>query len=229
MNGRPNVTGRGILTCLCIGILCAFAASASAAKKRHENPKDFNFIEEEGWGDWNGVMTGRIIDKYGDPIPHITIRVHSKDIKTKTDANGFFTIKGLQKGGHYSLIIDAKGYDYTVARWIPIPKYQSADIGDYYIEPEPIWTNFWQITSNLVENGTWMILSNFVDIADNITNIHTVAEWESFTREREQRYHHYYGMLAPTNELPMIDERPALAPARTNAASENAEGPKEGE
>jgi len=158
-------------------ILCITVLFVYAEKK---NPSDYNFIEEEGWGGWNGTMTGRITDKSGDPIPYARIKVHSKNIKTKADKNGYFTIKGLQQGGHYSLIVKGKGFDGAVARWIPIPISQSANIGDFFLEPERVWTNFWVVTSNILENGECVVISNFFDIADNVTNIYDIKNYNFF-------------------------------------------------
>ena len=161
-----------IFSVLCITVLFVYAEK--------KNPDDYNFIEEEGWGDWSGTMTGRITDKEGDPIPYAKIKVHSKNIKTTADKNGFFSIKGLQQGGHYSLIVKGKGFDGAVARWIPIPISQSANIGDFFLGPERVWTNFWVVTSNILENGECLIISNYFDIADNVTNIYDVKDYRFF-------------------------------------------------
>ncbi|RLD11873.1 MAG: hypothetical protein DRI44_02500 [Chlamydiae bacterium] len=172
------------------------------AKKK--NPKDYNFIEWEGWGDWNGVMTGRITNQKGEPIPYAKIKVHSKNIKTTADKNGYFTIKGLQQGGHYSLIVKGKGFDGAVARWIPIPISQSADIGDFSLEPEHIWTNFWVITSNILSNGESVVVSNFYDIANNITNIYNVKDYKFFNPPNLHTYEYEdYGLQ--TNTIEKID------------------------
>jgi len=161
-------------------IICLLCITVFFVYAKRKNPDDYNFIEEEGWGDWSGTMTGRITDKKGDPIPYAKIKVHSKNIKTTADKNGFFTIEGLQQGGHYSLIVKGKGFDGAVARWIPIPKSQSANIGDFFLEPERIWTNFWVVTSNILENGECVIISNYYDIADNVTNIYDVKDYNFF-------------------------------------------------
>ena len=159
-------------------LICVATSLLVFAKVK--NPKNYDFIEWQGWGDWNGVMTGRITDEDGNPIPYAKIKVHSKNIKTTADKNGFFTIKGLQQGGHYSLIVKGKGFDGAVARWIPIPIDHSADIGSFMLEPEKIWTNFWVVTSNKLESGAWVTISNFYDIADSVTNIYTPKEFDFF-------------------------------------------------
>jgi len=182
-----------ILSILCITVFFVYAEK--------KNPEDYSFIEWEGWGDWNGTMTGRITDKKGNPIPYAKIKVHSKNIKTTADKNGYFTVKGLQQGGHYSLIVKGKGFDGAVARWIPIPISQSADIGDFSLEPEHIWTNFWVVTSNVLENGEWVIVSNFFDIADNITNIYNIKDYNFFNPPDL----HIYDYAPETNTIEKTD------------------------
>jgi len=184
------------------------------ARGERRNPKDFEFIEDEGWGSWNGVLTGRITDKEGRPIVGARVRVHSKEMETRTDRNGFFTFRGLQQGGRYSLIVDARGYDEALLRWIPIPRTHSADIGDYYLEE---LTNYWQVTSNVVAEGVWIVTSNMVEIAGSYTSQLTYAEWMSSN------------MMAGSaaegagegSEQPMILEQPQEggAVAETNAAA----------
>ena len=200
------------ITLVLFSCLCFIAMLVYSERSEIQNPKDYNFIEWEGWGGWNGVMTGRITDKHGKHIPYAKIRVHSKKIRTTADANGFFTIKGLQKGGHYSLIINAKGYDGAVARWIPIPKFQSADIGDYKLDYEHIWTNFWVLSSNLLENGVWQMSSNLFTIADNITNIYSVADWKLY----ENAYYPLDEKLGNTNNIPLKSEKKEPESAETN-------------
>jgi len=178
-----------------ISVLICVAISMFAFAKA-KNPKNYDFIEWQGWGDWNGVMTGRITDENGNPIPYAKIKVHSKNIQTTADKNGFFTIKGLQQGGHYSLIVKGKGFDGAIARWIPIPVDHSADIGDFQLEPEKIWTNFWVVTSNKLENNCWAIVSNYFDITDGITNIYTPKEFDFYNPPDL----HIYDYPVETNE-----------------------------
>jgi hypothetical protein len=47
-----------------------------------------------------------------------------------------------------------------------IPKYYTADIGDYHLEPAPLQTNYLSVASNLVQ-GVWMTVTNVVDIDDD--------------------------------------------------------------
>jgi len=187
------------LTLIIFSILCITISSVYAKEK---NPEDYSFIEWEGWGDWNGTMTGRITDKDGDPIPYAKIKVHSKNIKTTTDKNGYFSIKGLQQGGHYSLIVKGKGFDGAVARWIPVPISQSADIGNFSLEPEHVWTNFWVVTSNALENGTWVVVSNFFDIADDITNIYNIKDYNFFKPVDL----HIYDYTPETNTIEKVEK-----------------------
>jgi hypothetical protein len=172
---------RCCISLLVLAVVCAGAVMAQ--RERHANPTDFDFIDEGDWGDWDGVMTGRIIDPDGRPIPFARVQVHSKDIRTRTDDNGFFTVRGLQRGGHYSLIVGKRGFDGAVLRWIPIPSQQTADIGDYHLEYALPSTNFWQVSSNLVA-GVWLVSSNFYDIIEGETNVYGSATWQrSFTDE----------------------------------------------
>ncbi len=186
------------LTLIIFSIFCITVFFVYAKEK---NPEDYSFIEWEGWGDWNGTMTGRITDQDGNPIPYAKIKVHSKNIRTTADKNGYFSIKGLQQGGHYSLIVKGKGFDGAVARWIPIPISQSADIGKFSLEPEHIWTNFWVVTSNALENGTWVVVSNFFDIADDITNIYNIKEYNFFNPPDL----HIYDYEPETNVIDTMD------------------------
>ncbi len=176
-----NYLLKSVVFC-CIIVVCF---QLFAAKRKHENPKDFNFIENQGWGSTNGVITGQIVDEYGNAIPNASIEVYGKNIKTKADRNGNFTVRGLQTGGHYSLIINSKGRETTVARWIPIPKFEAANIGSYHIEPEEIWTNFWILTSNMLANGEWNFSSNMIEIAGYETNIFLFEEWQSQIKRPE--------------------------------------------
>lgn len=197
----PYVTAGGVLLAL-----AAYTAFSAPAQKMHTNPGVYDNIEWQGWGDWNGVITGRVIDKYGKPIPYATVHVHSKDIQVKADQNGFFTISGLQQGGHYSLIIKAKGREPDVARWIPIPRFESANIGDFSLEVEKIWTNFWIVTSNQVSEGSWEMISNFYNVAASVTTVYTFAEWQ--TRFSTNQWLLRYRSLTLPDE-PLIDEQPA--------------------
>jgi len=187
------------LTLIIFFVFCIAVFFVYAKKK---NPKNYSFIEWEGWGDWNGTMTGRITDRKGDPIPYAKIKVHSKNIKTTADKNGYFSIKGLQQGGHYSLIVKGKGFDGAVAKWIPVPISQSADIGDFSLDPEHIWTNFWIVTSNALEDGTWVVVSNFFDIADNITNIYNIKDYNFFNPVDL----HIYDYEPETNTIDTIEK-----------------------
>lgn len=172
---------RYCISLLVLAVLCAGAILAQ--RERHTNPADFDFIDEGDWGDWDGVVTGRIIDPDGRPIRFARVRVHSKNIRTRTDANGFFTVRGLQRGGHYSLVVGKRGFDGAVLRWIPIPSQQTADIGDYHLAYALPSTNFWQVTSNNVA-GVWLVHSNFFDIIEGATNVYSNAAWQqSFTDE----------------------------------------------
>ena len=168
----------------CFFIITAF--NLYSEKKRHENPENFDSIEYQGWGGTNGVITGQIVDEFGEIIPYAAIEVYGKNIKTKADQNGYFTVRGLQIGGHYSLIINAKGRETSVARWIPIPKYEAANIGTFHIEQEQLWTNFWVVSSNLLENGEWTFSSNVLEITGYETNIFSSTEWN--TRSKQQRF-----------------------------------------
>ena len=150
-----------------------------AANKKHENPKNFDFIEYQGWGGTNGVISGQIVDEVGAAIPNAAIEIYGKNIKSKADQNGYFTVRGLQIGGHYSLIINAKGRETSIARWIPIPKYEAANIGSFHIVPEEIWTNFWVLTSNMLASGEWTFSSNMVEIAASETNIFLFDDWQN--------------------------------------------------
>lgn len=160
------------------------------------NPRNFEFIEDQGWGSWNGVLTGRITDKEGRPIAGARVRVHSKNMETRTDRNGFFTFRGLQQGGRYSLLVDARGYDEALLRWIPIPRTHSADIGDWYLEE---LTNYWVVTSNMVTEGVWSVTSNMVEIAGSYTSELTYAEWVVSNMVWES--------AGVGSELPMIEEQ----------------------
>jgi len=200
-------------------VLCALLVSG-AARDQHVNPKDFDFIADGEWGGWDGVMTGRIIDPDGRPIPFARVRVHSKDIETRTDANGFFTVRGLQRGGHYSLIVGAHGFDGAVLRWISIPSQQTADIGDYHLDYELPNTNFWQVSSNNIA-GAWAMSSNFCDITDGVTNLYDAAAWRSaFTEEGRIRklasYSTIGGTIVMTSECALIAPT-IVPPVDTNA------------
>ena len=160
-------------------------------KEKHVNPADYDYIGEEGmyWGDWDGSIMGRVIDKYKVPIPFAKVKVHSKDLETHADKDGYFQIDGLQVGGHYSLIISARGMDPGVARWIPIPVLKVAKIGDFSIETEKVWTNFWVVTTNTLvttqtdassnsfEKVTTVCVSNYYDVVEGETNVYDYAQW----------------------------------------------------
>lgn len=169
-----------ISSCLVLAI-CIAGYSFAVKKTPHTNPDDFSFIQWEGWGDTNGVLTGRVIDKFGDPLAYARIKVHSKDIVTRADKNGYFTLRGLQRGGHYSLIINAKGYETDVARWIPIPVNSTADIGDYHLNEEELWTNIWVLITNALQNGSVAISSNMLEIAGANTTVYTYVQWQQLT------------------------------------------------
>ena len=160
-------------------------------KEKHVNPADYDYIGEEGmyWGDWDGSIMGRVIDKYKVPIPFAKVKVHSKDLETHADKDGYFQIDGLQVGGHYSLIISARGMDPGVARWIPIPIMKEARIGDFSIETEKLWTNFWVVVtnqavitetdalSNSYEKVVLNCVSNYYDVVDGVTNVYNYTDW----------------------------------------------------
>ena len=150
-------------------------------------------------------MTGRIIDEDGDPIPFAQVRVHSKDIVARCDRNGFFSIRGLQRGGHYSLLVDAKGYDHAVLRWIPIQTYETTDIGDYHLEPEELVTNFWVVSSNVTALGELTMTSNLCEIAGSVTSVYSYTTWGAMQYIEGGR-----AEFAPyATNMPMIEEQPA--------------------
>ncbi len=186
-------------------VLAALVLLACVAMAQRRNPRTFDYIEDQGWGSWNGVLTGRITDRGGRPIAGARVRVHSKDMETRTDRNGFFTFRGLQQGGRYSVIVDARGYDDALLRWIPIPRTHSADIGDYYLEE---LTNFWQVTSNVLANGAWAVMSNLVEIAGSHTGTMTHASWVTSS-----------AVETDAGEQPMLLEQPDEA-AEPGAAPE---------
>ncbi|MCX7003582.1 MAG: carboxypeptidase-like regulatory domain-containing protein [bacterium] len=209
---------------LLISLLLTFCAAVPGAQRDpHTNPADFDFIEDGEWGGWEGVMTGRIIDPEGRPIPFARVRVHSKDIETRTDANGFFTVRGLQRGGHYSLIVGAHGFDGAVLRWIPIPSQQTADIGDYHLDYQLPSTNFWQVFSNSVA-GAWLTSSNFCDIIEGRTNWYDAATWQrNFTEEGRIRKIASYSAVG--ENIVMTSECAMIAPTIVPPADTNAPAP----
>lgn len=166
-------------------------AAKTERKEKHVNPASYDDIADEGmyWGDWDGSIMGRVIDKYKVPIPFAKVKVHSKDLETHADKDGYFQIGGLQVGGHYSLIISARGMDPGVARWIPIPVMKVAKIGDFSIEAEKLWTNFWVVTtntfvttetdalSNSFEKVTTVAISNYYDVVEGETNVYDYTQW----------------------------------------------------
>lgn len=178
-----------------------------------ENPSDYTtVIPWEGWGDFDGVMSGRVIDPEGNPLPYARVRVHSKEIETFADRNGFFTIHGLQRGGHYSLIISADGYETDVARWIPIPLYSTADIGDYHLRDEELRTNIWQITTEVLPDGSSIVVSNMMYIIGTLTSHYSYAHWHNITSD----YRSLYPTLFLTNGMDdvsfWLDERGVETP-----------------
>lgn len=188
--------------------LISWILAAGICSAGHENPKDFDFIDDQGWGDWSGSLAGRIIDANGVPIAGAAIRVHSKDIVARTDHNGYFVIHGLQQGGRYSLIIGREGYRDGLARWIPIPRYYTADIGDYHLDPAPIQTNYFAVASNLVQ-GAWVTVTNVVEIDDDITNFYAAGSAPGHADGAAKA-------LPPewtTSGLPMLSENPAATNA----------------
>jgi hypothetical protein len=203
--------------------LLAVGADTGTPRDQHVNPKDFDFIAEGEWGGWDGVMTGRIIDRAGRPIPFARVRVHSKDIETRTDENGFFTVRGLQRGGHYSLMVGAHGFDGAVLRWIPIPSQQTADIGDYHLDYERPSTNFWQVSSNNIA-GAWVLSSNFCDIIEGTTSRYDAATWRSvFTEEGRIRKLASYSMVG--DAIVMTSECALIAPTIAPPLDTNALAP----
>ncbi|MBR5901087.1 carboxypeptidase regulatory-like domain-containing protein [bacterium] len=167
------------------------ATPKAEKKEKHVNPSSYDDIAdgELYWGDWDGSIMGRVIDKYKVPIPFAKVKVHSKDLETHADKDGYFQIDGLQVGGHYSLIISARGMEPGVARWIPIPVVKVAKIGDFSIETEKVWTNFWVVTTNTVvtteldalsnsfEKVTTLCLSNYYDVVEGETNVYDYSQW----------------------------------------------------
>ncbi|MBR6463185.1 carboxypeptidase regulatory-like domain-containing protein, partial [bacterium] len=111
-------------------------AKSESKKPQHVNPASYDSIADDGlyWGDWDGSIMGRVIDKDRKPIPFAKVKVHSKNLETTADKDGNFQIGGLQVGGHYSLIMSSHGMEPGVARWIPIPVVKVAKIGDFSIE-----------------------------------------------------------------------------------------------
>jgi hypothetical protein len=192
--------------CCVAGCVLVAALAAFAVYARHVNPDKFDFIPDQGWGDWSGVVTGRIIDENGNPVANARVRVWGKDIATTTDRNGFFTVRGLQQGGHYSLAVDARGYEDTLLRWIPIPRFQSADIGDYHLDEEVFETNYWVVVSNLVAAGEWVVSSNMVDIIGDATNTWTAYQWTVLVETTATET-----VTVVTNAHALIHERPDLA------------------
>ncbi len=186
-----------------IASLCIAGRAFAVKESHHTNPDDFSFIEWEGWGGTNGVLTGRVIDKYGIPLSYARIKVHSKDIVTTADKNGYFTIRGLQRGAHYSLVINAKGYNTEIARWIPIPINSTADIGDYHLNEEELWTNMWVIITNSLYNGSAEISSNMLEIAGPYTTTYSYAQWQQLTDRAdsalEERVRPFFGVV--TNRI----------------------------
>ena len=177
-------------------LLIAFFALSSfgveeGKKPLHVNPASYDDIAdgELYWGEWDGSITGRVIDKHMKPIPFAKVKVHSKDLETTADKDGNFIIDGLQVGGHYSLIISSRGMEPGVARWIPIPVLKVAKIGDFSIEKEKPWTNFWVVTSNTVvkteldalsnsyEKVVLNCVSNYYDVVEGETNVYDYTQW----------------------------------------------------
>ncbi|WP_231460318.1 TonB-dependent receptor [Pedobacter sp. Leaf132] len=69
----------------------------------------FGKDEHSAWFKTNRIdVSGRIVDKDGQPIPGATIRVKSGKIATLSDTDGRFTIKGITAGE--VLIISYQGY-----------------------------------------------------------------------------------------------------------------------
>jgi len=189
-----------------VGLLAVvlFYTCNATAQKKHQNPKIYDNIEWEGWGGWDGVISGRVIDKYGKPIPYATVKIHSKNLQTKADKNGYFTIKGLQQGGHYSLIFTAKGREPAAARWIPIPRFQSADIGNFSLDVEKFWTNFWVVSTTQSTNDVQNVVSNYYNIEASVTTIFSYAEWE-LKYNANPLLQNYRNMPVPSDSL--IDEK----------------------
>lgn len=166
-------------------------AKTEQKKPQHVNPANYDSIADDGlyWGDWDGSIMGRVIDKDRKPIPFAKVKVHSKNLETTADKDGNFQISGLQVGGHYSLIISSHGMEPGVARWIPIPVVKVAKIGDFSIEREKAWTNFWVITTNTVivtetdtlsnsyEKVVTNCISNYYDVVEGETNVYNYTEW----------------------------------------------------
>ena len=166
-------------------------AKGDQKKPPHVNPATYDDLAdgELYWGDWDGSIMGRVIDKDRKPIPFAKVKVHSKDLETVSDKDGYFQIDGLQVGGHYSLIISSRGMEPGVARWIPIPVLKVARIGDFSIEREKVWTNFWVITTNLIvktetdalsnsyEKVVTNLTSNYYDVVEGETNVYNYTEW----------------------------------------------------
>ena len=196
MNSVPFA--RCLCRFLCLSAVCLLALSPSPARCAHQNPENYDFIESEGWGGWDGVLTGRVIDEDGHPIPNADVKVHSKNISVKADQNGCFTIRGLQQGGRYSLIISSRGKEVGTARLVPIPRFQNADIGDFSLEREKIWTNFWVVSSNLISEANWQFSSNFYSVQESITTVYSYAQWAM--RFSTNFYTPYTGMN--TNQPP---------------------------
>ena len=200
--------------CLAAACVCAagVVATSFAERAKHRNPMSFDYLPDGEWGGWSGVMTGRIIDEDGKPIPYAKIEVIWKDIKTTSDQNGFFSVRGLQKGGHYSLRVAAKGYEQAVLRWIPIPTYQTADIGDYHLDPEQVSTNYWLVSSNSAPGGSSSVASNFIEIIEGVTSSYPYAQWAEaqYLEEGRQEFARF------ATNAPTIDERPDLAGAYSN-------------
>ncbi|MBR6463333.1 hypothetical protein IKS73_09365, partial [bacterium] len=81
------------------------------------------------------------------------------------------------------------GMEPGVARWIPIPVVKVAKIGDFSIEREKVWTNFWVITTNTVivtetdtlsnsyEKVVTNCISNYYDVVEGETNVYNYTEW----------------------------------------------------
>ena len=166
-------------------------AKTEPKKPQHVNPANYDSIADDGlyWGGWDGSIMGRVIDKDRKPIPFAKVKVHSKNLETTADKDGNFQIGGLQVGGHYSLIISSHGMEPGVARWIPIPVVKVAKIGDFSIEREKVWTNFWVITTNTVivtetdtlsnsyEKVVTNCISNYYDVVEGETNVYNYTEW----------------------------------------------------
>jgi len=75
---------------------------------------------EDGEADWTGILSGRVINEYNEPMMGLTIHtsIGLDTFEDVTDVEGHFELEGLPKGKRISGSVYAAGYGHTMFKTV---------------------------------------------------------------------------------------------------------------